>query len=307
MASPYAGGKWGRAYDVNAIKAAITDGIPVWFCAPISQWNPDQYYRYPCKSAVYGYHEPTGLMAVFIAYLIEQRRNRGIYVWGAQGQRHPEITEAWIKRMETSDKNAERAIAYWQEQVEAGFGEILRAFDCSGLGMYFIQNLHHLSKSDRNAEGMRGMCIPIKRSELRAGDWVFRLNSAGKATHIGYVIDNEKHVIHAKGRDDGVIEETLTANGSTYWEWYGRPTIFDSILDPEPEPEKRDLKLENPYLRGTDVLALQKKLIYLGYELGTADGVYGAKTDVALRSFQDKAKRMTDGVCNAAMRDLLGL
>lgn len=449
-ALPYAGGKWGRAYDVNAIKAAITDGLPVMFCAPISQWDPDQYGRYPCKSAVHGYHEmliigwesvqgedmavvynswgtswgkdgecfmawedvlcmndviiltppdkgeneenniivrrtlrkgmkgddvkelqtlliacgfrcnmgepdgtfgdntdnavrmyqdsrrltvdgvvgaktwaaldkenlddqegndfkPTGMMAAFIAYLHAQLINHGIYVWGAQGEMYPAITEAWIKRMETSSTNAKRAIAFWQKQVKAGYGELLRAFDCSGLGMYFIQNLYALTKGDRSAEGMRGMCIPIKRSELRAGDWVFRVNSKDRATHIGYVVDNDKLIIHAKGRDDGVVREFLNDNGSTYWNWYGRPVVFDNLPEPEPNPDHRDLKLESPYLRGTDVLALQEKLISLGYELGNADGVYGQKTDAVVRNFQNRAKSMTDGVCDEAMRKLLGL
>ena len=154
---------------------------------------------------------------------------------------------------------------------------------------------------------MRGMCIPIKRSELRAGDWVFRVNSKAKATHIGYVVDNDKLIIHAKGRDEGVVREFLNDNGSTYWNWYGRPVIFDNLPEPEPNPDRRDLKLESPYLRGTDVLALQEKLISLGYELGNADGVYGQKTDAAVRNFQNRAKRMTDGVCDTAMRKLLGL
>jgi peptidoglycan hydrolase-like protein with peptidoglycan-binding domain len=52
---------------------------------------------------------------------------------------------------------------------------------------------------------------------------------------------------------------------------------------------------------------LQEKLISLGYELGTADGIYGKKTDAAVRSFQDRAKRMTDGICDTAMRELLGM
>ena len=33
----------------------------------------------------------------------------------------------------------------------------------------------------------------------------------------------------------------------------------------------------------------------------------GPNTDKALRSFQDRAKGMTEGVCDAAMRKLLGL
>ena len=75
----------------------------------------------------------------FISYLQEQVNNHSIYVWGAQGQTG--ITEDWIRKKETSKANGDRAVAYWKKQVNAGYGKTLRAFDCSGLGMYFLQNL----------------------------------------------------------------------------------------------------------------------------------------------------------------------
>lgn len=54
------------------------------------------------------------------------------------------------------------------------------------------------------------------------------------------------------------------------------------------------------------MLALQEKLISLGYELGNAMGVWAVKKRItAVRNFQNRAKRMTDGVCDAAMRKLL--
>ena len=36
----------------------------------------------------------------FTEYLKEQVRNHSIYVWGAQGQKKPTITEAWIRKKE---------------------------------------------------------------------------------------------------------------------------------------------------------------------------------------------------------------
>ncbi len=79
----------------------------------------------------------------FLDYLEEQVRNHSIYVWGAQGQQGSAITEKWIKRRETSDTNYQRAVAFWKKQCEAGYGDVLRAFDCSGLGMYYLQNVSH--------------------------------------------------------------------------------------------------------------------------------------------------------------------
>ena len=158
----------------------------------------------------------------FIEHLEEEVRNHSIYVWGAQGQGKDTISEEWIKERETSAKNANRAIAYWKKQVEAGFGDVLRAFDCSGLGMAFIQNETGISKSDMNANSMMGKCEIITKAEVCRGCWVFKVSS-GKASHIGYVVDDELNVIEAKGRDDGVIKRPLSKGG---WNAYGIPKYF---------------------------------------------------------------------------------
>lgn len=48
--------------------------------------------------------------------------------------------------------------------------------------------------------------------------------------------------------------------------------------------------------RGSEVTALQQKLILLGYLSGSADGVFGAKTDAAVRQYQSKNGLTADGV-----------
>ena len=52
----------------------------------------------------------------FISYLEEQVENHSIYVWGAQGQQGSAVTEAWIKKRETSEANFKRAVAFWKKQ-----------------------------------------------------------------------------------------------------------------------------------------------------------------------------------------------
>ena len=44
----------------------------------------------------------------FIKHLEEEVANHSIYVWGAQGQTGATITEAWIRKRETSETNANR-------------------------------------------------------------------------------------------------------------------------------------------------------------------------------------------------------
>ena len=51
--------------------------------------------------------------------------------------------------------------------------------------------------------------------------------------------------------------------------------------------------------KGSEVKALQKKLIELGYLSGKADGVYGTKTAEAVKAYQKDSKLTADGVAGA--------
>ena len=96
-----------------------------------------------------------GKLSEFIAYLEEQAANHSIYVWGGQGQDHTTISEAWIQKMEDSEANARRAIAFWKKQVKAGYGEKLRAFDCGGLATYYLYDV-------KKATGCSGYTAAVK-------------------------------------------------------------------------------------------------------------------------------------------------
>lgn len=230
------------------------------------------------------------LLDKFIIYLGEQVANHSIYVWGSQGQTAPTITEAWIKKMENSSTNAQRAIAYWQKQVKSGYGNVLRAFDCSGLGMYWMQNQMGLYKSDMSSNSMMGKCKKLKRQELQRGDWVFRVDSTGKAYHIGYVVDAALNVIEAKGRDDGVVKRVLDVSGTSYWNAYGRPDVFAADIQSNPSGAPAQttatvLQITSPLMRGSNIQALQSALNGLGYPCGTADGVCGNNTMNGIKAF----------------------
>jgi len=179
----------------------------------------------------------------FINYLEEQVKNHSIYVWGAQGQTKSAITEEWIRSRETSKANANRAIAFWKKQIAAGYGDVLRAFDCSGLAMYFLQNVHKIYKNDNSSNGqMKDYCTSITKSQLKRGDWVFRVYTSGRAYHVGYVVDDALNVIEAKGRDDGVVKRSLNASGTSYWNAFGRPKIFANEIDGGDEEVKVKVK-----------------------------------------------------------------
>lgn len=234
----------------------------------------------------------------FIAYLETQLKNHSIYVWGAQGQDHTVISESWIRSRETSTKNADRAIAFWKKQVDAGYEEVLRAFDCSGLGMYFLQNIAGLSARDLSSNSMLRACARLTRQTVARGDWVFRTyqtgDKAGSAYHIGYIVDEALHVIEARGRDTGVYKAAIDASGANYWTDFGRPLFFQDEIEGCAPPTPvgwtvaRVLKLTSPYMRGDDVKGLQQALLAAGYALGGqgADGIFGGDTQEAVLQFQ---------------------
>lgn len=58
-------------------------------------------------------------------------------------------------------------------------------------------------------------------------------------------------------------------------------------------------------MRGEEVKELQQALINLGYLKGTADGIYGNKTENAVRAFQRKNKLSCDGLAGAKTRALI--
>jgi N-acetylmuramoyl-L-alanine amidase len=64
-------------------------------------------------------------------------------------------------------------------------------------------------------------------------------------------------------------------------------------------------------LRGDDVGQLQRQLSAIGFDAGRIDGIFGPRTDTALRDFQRNAAVAVDGICGrdtmAAMQRVGGL
>ena len=251
-----------------------------------------------------------GHLKGFLEYLEEQVKNGSIYVWGGQGQNHEVISESWIRSMETSEANADRAIALWKKRVAEGKGEVLRAFDCSGLIMYYLQNLAGVIGYDTTANGLKGLSEKIQKTQLLPGDFVFRCYSSGKAYHVGIVVDDQKNVIEAKGRDDGVIKRPLDAQAG-YWTYYGRLRALKAEIEgsspapaptPEPAPTgwelSRLLKKVSPIPKGEDVRHVQEALISRGFSCGHlgADGQYGSDTKEAVKKFQQANGLTVDGI-----------
>ena len=178
------------------------------------------------------------MLGEFNVYLTEQTKQP--YVYGAQHLKlTPDNYEAIIHKKEDGRGKyadgttyADAVIAFCKKQFDAG-ATVLYAYDCSGLGMYFIQNLHHIW-SDCTADMMMSKCVDITSSDPpKMGWWVFKCDSKGKATHIGYMVD-DKYLIEAKGRKYGVVRTKFSAKSWTQW---GIPKCFeDDIKHPQPVP-----------------------------------------------------------------------
>lgn len=171
-----------------------------------------------------------------IAFLEAQVVNHGIYVWGAQGQQGSQITEAWIRRREQDTGGtrvngqyvtyADLAVSHWKEACAEGYGDILRAFDCSGLFMYWLIK-EGVFERDHTANGIYSYCS--ETTEAKQGYMVFRVNrDTNRATHVGMLV-SDTEVIHCKGRREGCVKETFSP---TYWTTIAVPPWFDFEAEP---------------------------------------------------------------------------
>lgn len=171
----------------------------------------------------------------FIEYLLIQVGQP--YLWGGQ---HTKLTpENYVRVIERKEAGrggypdgtsyAQAVIDYCDDKFEDGV-TVLYAYDCSGLGCYWLYNLAHLYKCDVNANTMMGRC-ELRDDSPKRGWWVFRLDGK-RASHIGYMIDDE-YLIEAKGRKYGVVKTKFHPRD---WACWGIPKVFEQELTPQPEP-----------------------------------------------------------------------
>lgn len=155
----------------------------------------------------------------FIDYLKEMLGNP--YIWGGQ---HTKLTvdnfESVIAKKEKDADDRDNLIAFCRAKFDNGVG-ILYGFDCSGLGMYWLQNLKKIYKSDMSANSMMRTC-ELKTDAPEKGWWIFRCNSKGEAVHIAYMISDTEY-IEAKGRKYGVVAGVFKAKD---WDKWGIPPVF---------------------------------------------------------------------------------
>lgn len=139
-----------------------------------------------------------------------------LYVWGASG-----LVDLSDSKIKTKDTESARVLKFRDAQYKAGFSNLL-AHDCSGFLSWLLRETG-VWDSRRDCDGLWSLCDEIDRSDLLTGDFVFRVDSANAQdeTHVGLYLGSGK-VIHAKGRDAGVVVEGINHGGSGYWHKCGR-------------------------------------------------------------------------------------
>ena len=181
------------------------------------------------------------MLKEFIDYLTDQIGQP--YLWGGQ---HTKLTpDNYVRVIEKKEAGrggypdgtsyAQAVIDFCKKKFDAG-ASVLYAYDCSGLGVYWLLSVAHLWKADANANTMMHRCMDLDTAGPPAkGWWVFRLDDSKKrAVHIGYMIDNE-YLIEAAGRKYGVVKTKFRAHD---WDAWGIPKVFeDEIRHPDPKPE----------------------------------------------------------------------
>lgn len=146
------------------------------------------------------------------AWMLDSIANGDIYVWGDEGQDN--LTEAHIRKAETSEENAERAISLLEKRKKDGHKNP-KAYDCSGWiskALMFVR----LLKGRLDCDHLWALCKKITKP--KNGALLFRVNdnNSEDETHVGMYIDGYQW--HSKGRDDGPTKEPYRAS---YWDKIG--------------------------------------------------------------------------------------
>lgn len=245
-------------------------------------------------------------LSEFIYYLEKQIGQP--YLWGGQ---HTELTpENYKTVIQRSEKNTggykdgssyEKCVIDFCDREFAKGKDRLYAYDCSGLGMWWLQNFKKLYKHDMSAHNMMGTCDIRMEVSPKKGWWVFHLSEdSSRANHIGYMI-NDKYLVEAKGRKYGVVKTRFSKKD---WDKWGIPSIFKSqILE---EKDSKDTSEQSEFVfkrflkygsRGEDVKKLKQLLYENGYKtLTLTNPNYRTKTVEVVKEYQKTKGLKIDGI-----------
>jgi N-acetylmuramoyl-L-alanine amidase len=121
---------------------------------------------------------------------------------------------------------------------------------------------------------------------------------------LGYLIDTEEHGAFGPSMERAVREfqqrRGLLVDGLVGAETWGE------LVEAGYSVGDRMLYLRFPFIRGDDVRAIQAGLNLLGFDAGREDGIFGQRTDRAVRDFQRNVGLPSDGIVGSTTVEAIG-
>ena len=177
--------------------------------------------------------------------------------------------------------------------------------DCSGLPRWALYQLgyksllHHAYYQYTDCCKNKGQLIDGARADgqpIKRGTAVFLKGNGERIHHVGVYVGNGD-VVEAKGTQYGVVMSKLS-----HWDHWGEYKAVDYSAEEGDKPTMRALKKG---CRGDDVRELQEMLNKIGYDCGTADGIFGTKTEKAVKRFQEAEGLEADGIAGEKTQEIL--
>lgn len=173
------------------------------------------------------------------------------------------------------------------------------AYDCAQLTRFALETVGIALVSGANSQWQKTAFVvkgEIKDMPKSLYAMVFREDSDGRKHHVGNYM-GDGWVVHAKGHDYGVVCERLEDIDKPFTHFgipaglYSNAELRAAGIDPE-----NNVPTLRRGSRGELVKSVQE---YLNDEIGAGlepDGIFGAKTEEAVKEFQRKHGLTADGV-----------
>lgn len=227
-----------------------------------------------------------------VEYFQKAVKEKWGYVWGLNGELYTQAMAEKFKRDRRSTSKWRDPETYWTQDCKRWIGKM--AADCSG-GIVGAIRSKNPSYGDRSANTFKSQFSEsgkISTIPEIPGLAVWR------SGHIG-IYEGNGNILEFRGTEYGAVRTKVSSRNFTHWGKI-KGVVYPSEETKVPTQEnkwvvKRLLKLTSPMMKGDDVKELQARLNPNGCNCGKVDGIFGNKTDAAVRAYQRKKGLVVDG------------